>query len=210
MADLKSGLKNISDTTIGHYRVNAEAFYHGTIDHDVSQNYQALLDAIGKSAPLQILDFGCGPGRDLLYFKNQGHLPTGLDGCPEFCEMARMYSACPVLEQDFLALDLDADSFDGVFANASLFHVPSSELARVLGELNACLRPSGILFSSNPRGDIEGWDGQRYGNYMEFEVYEKFLNNSGFEVIHHYYRPQNQPRARQPWLAVVARKSKGL
>ena len=204
MAD--QDLRNISHTTIGHYRVNAEAFYHGTIDHDVSQNYQALLEAIGRPAPLKILDFGCGPGRDLLYFKNQGHHPTGLDGCPEFCQMAKAYSGCPVLEQDFLALDLKAGFFDGVFANASLFHVPSSELGRVLSELNACLRPCGILFSSNPRGDVEGWDGQRYGNYMEINTYERFLKNAGFAINHHYYRPPGQPRAQQPWLAVVAKK----
>ena len=59
------------------------------------------------------------------------------------------------LHQDFLALDLPPVRFDGIFANASLFHGPSSQLARVLGDLAAALRPGGVLFCSNPRGRNE-------------------------------------------------------
>jgi SAM-dependent methyltransferase len=96
------------------------------------------------------------------------------------------------------------EAFDGVFANASLFHVPSQELPRVLGELHKALRPRGILFSSNPRGEGEGWSGQRYGNYMELDASKAYLEEAGFEVIRHYYRPSGKPRWEQPWLAIVA------
>ena len=69
--------------------------------------------------------------------------------------MARIYSGCEVWQQDFLKLDLPDSHFDGVYANASLFHVPSQELPRVLLELHTTLKPGGVLFSSNPRGDNE-------------------------------------------------------
>ncbi len=69
--------------------------------------------------------------------------------------MARRYSGCDVLHQDFLAMSLPASRFDGVFANASLFHVPSQELPRVLAELAEALKPRGVLFCSNPRGNNE-------------------------------------------------------
>jgi SAM-dependent methyltransferase len=69
--------------------------------------------------------------------------------------MARTQSACEVWQQDFLKLDLPDNYFDGVYANASLFHVPSQELPRVLLELRASLKPGGALFSSNPRGHNE-------------------------------------------------------
>ena len=83
-----------------------------------------------RAPPFAILDFGCGPGRDLKAFKDLGHEPVGLDGSARFAAMARDYSGCEVLEQDFLRLDLPAGRFDGVFANAALFHVPSSGAAR--------------------------------------------------------------------------------
>jgi len=80
------------------------------------------------------------------------------------------------------------------------------ELARILGQLHSALRANGILFSSNPRGDSEGWQGARYGHYMEFESTQGFLEQARFKVIHHYYRPEGLPREQQPWLAIVSRK----
>ena len=120
--------------------------------------------------------------------------------------MVRQHSGCPTLHQQFLSLELEESSFDGIFANASMFHVPSQELPRVLGELHRALRPGGILFSSNPRGSTEGWQGQRYGHYMEFETSKAYLEQTGFEIIHHYYRPSGKPRDQQPWLAIVSQR----
>lgn len=194
----------VSARTIRHYDESAEAFWEGTKDHDVSQNYEALLSALKGEGPFRLLDFGCGPGRDLAYFKSRGHLPTGLDGSFEFCKRAEKVTGCPTLHQDFLKLSLPSNAFDGIFANASLFHIPSQELTRVLKELRAALKSGGILFSSNPRGAGEGWNGPRYGNYMELAVYETHLREAGFTVLHHYYRPKGLPCSQQPWLAVVS------
>jgi SAM-dependent methyltransferase len=148
-------LHRISEATITHYDRLAEAYSNGTRDHDVSQNYTALLDAIEGDPPYCILDLGCGPGRDLHHFRSLGHDAVGLDGSKEFVAMARTCSGCDVLHQDFLAMELPKSRFDGVFANASLFHVPSQELPRVLLELSETLRPRGVLFCSNPRGNNE-------------------------------------------------------
>src|ERR1700751_1044363 len=81
--------------------------------------------------------------------------PVGLDGSQQFVAMACSHSQCEVLHQDFLAMHLPESRFDGIFANASLFHVPSQELQRVLLELFQTLKPRGVLFSSNPRGNNE-------------------------------------------------------
>lgn len=200
-------LADIEAITLGHYNDNAESFWQGTRDHDVSQNYQALLSRFPPARSLDILDLGCGPGRDLLYFKSLGHRPVGLDGSPAFCAMAREYTGCRVLNQQFLSLSLPRENFDGIFANASLFHVPGQELPRVLGELHATLRPGGVLFTSNPRGSNEGWSGQRYGNFMELEDSRAYLEGAGFIVLDYYYRPAGLPRAAQPWLAIVSQKA---
>ena len=199
-------LVEIEKLNIAHYDENAESFRIGTKDHDVSQNIAALLDALPKEKTLDILDFGCGPGRDMCVFKSMGHRPVGLDGSKEFCKMAVKQSGCPTLNQQFLKLELEENRYDGIFANASLFTVPSQELPRVLKELHSALRKDGILFSSNPRGNAEGWQGQRYGHYMEFEASEAFLQQSGFKIIKHFYRPEGMPREHQPWLAIVSQR----
>jgi SAM-dependent methyltransferase len=200
-------MDEISQRTLEHYDQRAEEFWAGTRDHDVRQNMDALLAAIEGKAPFAILDLGCGPGRDLKAFKDLGHAPVGLDGSARFAAMARAYSGCEVLEQDFLRLDLPAGRFDGVFANAVLFHVPSKELPRVLGELRAALKPGGVLFSSNPRGaNEEGWNKGRYGVYHDLEAWRRYLMAAGFSELGHYYRPEGLPREQQPWLASVWRR----
>ena len=199
--------REITSRTIAHYDGSAESFWEGTRDHDVTQNCAALLGAIEGTAPYVILDFGCGPGRDLAYFRSMGHEAVGLDGSARFVEMARAHTGCEVLHQDFLALALPPAHFDGIFANASLFHVPRAELARVLGELRDALVPRGVLFSSNPRGDdTEGWSGARYGAYHTLETWRAVVTAAGFDEIAHYYRPEGRPRHEQPWLATVWRK----
>ncbi len=201
-------MKEASRRTVDHYQRHAQAFRDGTWDHDVSQNRQALLDALPGPGPYDILDLGCGPGRDLLAFQALGHRPVGLDACPAFVEMARRQTGLKVLQQDFLDLALPPGAFDGVFANAVLFHVPSAELAQVLARLRACLRPGGALFSSNPRGQgEEGWNGERYGCYYSWEQWAQRMQDAGFEEIRHYYRPEGRPREEQPWLASVWRRT---
>lgn len=199
-------IDEITQTTLRHYERNAEQFFAGTIDHDVSQNIAALLDAITAPAPYRLLDLGCGPGRDLKAFKAMGHEPIGIDGSARFVDMARAFSGCEVWRQDFVHLDLPAEHFDGIYANASLFHVPSAALPKVLRDLHGALKTGGVLFSSNPRGDNrEGWNGPRYGSYYDYATWERYLIEAGFTAVRHYYRPDGLPRDQQPWLASVWR-----
>jgi SAM-dependent methyltransferase len=200
----------LAERTLRSYASRAEAFWQGTRDHDVSQNIQTLLGALPARPGLRLLDLGCGPGRDLLALRQAGHFPVGLDGCHEFVTMAREHSGCEVLEQSFFALSLPAESFDGVFANASLFHVPRATLPRVLSELRSCLVAGGALFCSNPRAmeqEHEGWQGERYGTYLTLAGWSELFRAAGFEPIAHYYRPAGKPLAEQPWLAMLCRRT---
>jgi SAM-dependent methyltransferase len=200
-------LEQIAALTLAHYNRCAEDFRAGTRDHDVRQNIDALLRHIAGDPPFTILDFGCGPGRDLKVFTGLGHLAIGLDGAERFAQMARSDCGCEVWQQDFLKLDLPDGRFDGVFANASLFHVPSQELPRVLRQLHATLKPGGVLFCSNPHGaNVEGWNGGRYGAYHDLETWRCRMAEAGFAQLEHYYRPAGLPREQQPWLASVWRR----
>jgi SAM-dependent methyltransferase len=199
-------LETAASLTLEHYDRRAENFWEGTRSHDVGQNIAALLQYIESQPPFTILDLGCGPGRDLKAFAELGHIAIGLEGSARFAAMARQ-QGCEVWEQNFLNLDLPENRFDGVFANASLFHVPSQELPRILLELRATLKPRGVLFSSNPRGhNEEGWNNGRYGVYHDLEAWRSFLKDTGFTELTHYYRPAGLPREQQPWLASVWRK----
>ncbi len=200
-------LPDIVAGTLQHYSQRAEDFWEGTRGHDVSQNIDSLLSHIEAQQPFCILDFGCGPGRDLKTFADLGHHAIGLEGVARFAEMARAHSGCEVWQQDFLRLDLPAQKFDGIFANAALFHVPSADLPRVLRELRATLKPAGVLFSSNPRGNNEeGWNRGRYGAYHDLAHWQAYLTQAGFTELTHYYRPPGLPLDQQPWLASVWRK----
>ena len=207
----KTELEAIAARTLEDYNRNADSFRIGTQDHDVSQNIAALLEYIRGEPPFVLLDFGCGPGRDLKTLKALGHRPIGVDGSQRFVAMAREESACEVWQQDFLRLSLPREHFDGVFANAALFHVPRQELPRVLAQLHATLKIDGVLMSSNPRGsDEEGWQRDRYGVFHSLESWRRFMTQAGFTELAHYYRPAGLPCEQQPWLATVWRKSRTI
>lgn len=200
-------LERISGLTLEHYNQHAEDFHDGTHAHDVSQNIAALLHYIEGEEPFTVLDFGCGPGRDLKAFTDRGHIAVGLEGAACFADMVRTRGSGKLWQQDFLKLELPEKHFDGVFANASLFHIPSQELPRVLRELHATLKPRGVLFSSNPHGhNEEGWNHGRYGVFYDLETWRRYLSAAGFEELTHYYRPAGRPRFMQPWLATVWRR----
>ena len=199
-------LEQIASVTLLHYDNRADEFWRGTSSHDVSQNIEAMLRYIEATPPFGILDLGCGPGRDLKTFRDLGHAPVGLDGSKRFVEMA-CEAGYEVWEQNLLALSLPASRFDGIFANAVLFHVPSQELPRVFSDLHAALKPRGVLFTSNPRGrNEEGWNHGRYGAYYDLPTWREFLLAAGFVELTHYYRPAGLPIEQQPWLASVWRK----
>ena len=200
-------LRRLSEITIGHYDNVADDYWYGTRNHDVSQNYEAFLEAIEGKPPFDILDLGCGPGRDLQYFNSMGHAVIGLDGSEALVSLARLNSGCEVLQQNFLAMNLPEDHFDGVFANASLFHVPSQELPRILLEVSTTLKSRGVLFCSNPRGNNEeGLEGSRYSCFFDLDTWRDYVIDARFIEVQHYFRPTGLPRHRQPWLATVWRK----
>ena len=207
MTSVPNDFRSATERTLAHYNRRAQAFWEGTRDHDVRQNIDALLRHIQAAPPYTLLDFGCGPGRDLMAFSALGHHAVGLEGSSELAALARQHSGCEVLEQNFLALDLPADHFDGVFANASLFHVPGAALPGVLRALFVSLKPGGVLFSSNPRGNgEEGFQGERYGVHHDWPSWQASVTAAGFIELEHYYRPAGLPREQQPWLASVWRK----
>jgi SAM-dependent methyltransferase len=195
--------------TIAEYQTTAESFRQGTWDHDVSQNRTALVSAMPRQ-PGRILDLGCGPGRDIVAFQAEGHEVIGLDATPAFVTMAQQAGGGEVWQQNFLSLALPEQFFDGIFANASLIHVPQAEMRRVLQDLHRSLVPGGAIVMSLARGQGEGFverlTGQRYTSYWEYATIAPLIEQAGLTIDHHYYRPPGLPQAMQSWLAIVAKR----
>lgn len=195
--------------TIAEYQSTAASFRMGTWDHDVSQNRTALVASMPRN-PGRILDLGCGPGRDIVAFQAEGHEVIGLDATPAFVAMAQQAGGGEVWQQNFLNLDLPDQLFDGIFANASLIHVPAAEMVRVLTDLQQSLVPGGAIVMSLARGDGEGFadrpTGRRYTAYWEYSAIAPLIEQAGFVIDHHYYRPPGLPQAMQSWLAIVAKR----
>ena len=203
-------LQEIMRFTTDSYGPSAQEFFESSLEHDVSQNCRAFLNNIEGTPPFNLLDLGCGSGRDLKYFRLKGHDAVGLDGAAQQVEIARSFSECEVYYQDFMAMTLPESEFDGIFANASLFHVPSQAVPRVLQQLWRALKRRGILFTSNPLGENqEGWVRDRYAVFYDLAAWSQTLQSAGFERISYYHRPTRQPETQQKWLATLWRRNEG-
>ncbi len=202
-------MESHENITIAEYQATANSFREGTWDHDVSQNRQALVKWMPRN-PGRILDLGCGPGRDLLAFKTAGHEAIGLDATPAFVEMAQQ-TGCEVWQQTFLDLHLPDCYFDGIFANASLLHVPQGSMEPVLQKLWQSLATQGAIVLSMARGNQEGFvsrpSGQRFVSYWEYETLAPLVQAARFSIVEHYYRPPGLPQDQQSWVVIVAIKS---
>ena len=149
-----------SNKTLQYYNETAQTFVQGTITADLSKLHRRFL----KLLPIQahILDLGCGSGRDAKAFLDAGYQVTAIDGSAGCCKLAGDYIGQPVLCQTFDELDFDA-AFDGVWACASLLHVPYAELTGIFRKVARALRPGGYLYASFKYGDFEG---ERNGRYF--------------------------------------------
>jgi cyclopropane fatty-acyl-phospholipid synthase-like methyltransferase len=105
----------------------------------------------------RVLDYGCGSGRDLLRFLELGFDAHGVDGSTQLVDMCRTRTGSPerLRHMRFENYNDPADSWDGIWAIASLLHMPRAELANHMVQLSSTLRPQGVLFASLKSGDDE-------------------------------------------------------
>jgi len=195
-----------SVTTLRHYTARADQYAHGLMTLDTGDSRRRFLARL--PAPADILDLGCGPGRDLAAFAAAGHRACGIDGCPALAAQAGRRSGRPVGVQD-LARDpgLPAQSFDGVFAHDLFFHIPDPlPLLRAVAD---SLRQGGVFYACDPTGDnVEGlMDGERWVAFRRPQRWKSLARQAGFTLLEEWRRPLNAPRHRQDWLATLWRRA---
>ena len=147
------------DKTLEYYNQSAHAYAADTLNADVSKLYEFFLSRLPAHAT--ILDLGCGSGRDSLHFLREGYRVQSIDGSPEFCKLASQLTGQPVLCRTFEDIDF-AEEFDGIWACASILHVPSTRLPLVLENISHALKKGGHLYASFKYGTFEGDRNGRY------------------------------------------------
>ncbi|MGR9246959.1 class I SAM-dependent methyltransferase [Rhizobium leguminosarum] len=168
------------DCTSAFYRENAET-YAKRARSLPKQQLDAFLAELAPGAA--ILELGCGGGQDSAYMLSQGFDVTPTDGSTELARQAEALIGRPVRVMLFQELDADS-AFDGVWAHASLLHVPRFELPDVSARIRRALRPGGVIHASFKAGDAEGYDSfGRYYNYPSAEWLSELLTKGGCRNI---------------------------
>lgn len=155
----------------------------------------------------EILDLGCGSGRDSLYFIERGFDVTAVDGSEELCELASIHIGQDVLQMQFFELDFH-EVFDGIWACASLLHTTPDELGDILSKVIESLKPSGVLYMSFKYGEFSGFRNGRYFNDLKSKAMKDLLSNySNIELLEIWKSADvRTERGDDLWLNVIIKK----
>ncbi len=199
---------NTEDMTMSinskYYDENAEAFISDTFECDMSVQYHFFEHHLPKEAKT-ILDLGFGSGRDSLYFMNKGFEVYAVDPSKKFCDNANKIGIKHVYQTIAQKIDF-VDLFDGIWACASLLHVPSKELNATFKKCYKSLRPKGVMYASFKYGDFEGErNGREFLDLNERSI-DKFLKGTGFNIKDILITEDVRPDKTTKWLNVILSK----
>ena len=187
-----------------YYDTSAEAFFRDTVDADMGDARRRFLRLLPPAA--HILDAGCGSGRDALAFSREGFTVTAFDQSREMVRMAAAHSGLPVVHLSFDDVEWEA-AFDGVWASASLLHVPRFDLPSAAGHLVRALKPGGLMFTSFKFGITEREkDGRHFTDMTDLSLGD-LMHEVGVEVIELWPSSDTRPgREHELWASAICRK----
>ena len=187
-----------------YYDSNGEEFFENTVNVDMSPHYKEFLNEIPPNG--HILDAGCGSGRDTLMFKSYGYEVTSFDGSTKMCQLASEHANQEVLHLQFQEINFEP-IFDGIWASASLLHVPSTELDDVLIRLKNSLKDGGALYASFKYGDFEGQRNGRYFNDFTDKTVEKLFKRLNFKIMNIWFTYDvREGREDEKWVNILVKK----
>ena len=184
--------------TIEYYNQNAETFVKETLHADMDENRKRFLKYVRPGG--KILDAGCGSGRDALAFRQAGYQVDAFDASEEICRLASENLGFPVRCLRFQELEGEAE-YDGIWACASLLHVPGDELPNVIQRLKKLLKPGGILYASFKKGEGGRRKGGRYFQDMTEEKLKDLFETAGLTVLENYESADvREDRKEEKWV----------
>lgn len=189
--------------TISYYDKNAKEFCKNTIDADMSFCRDKFLKYL--SAGASILDAGCGSGRDSVAFKQLGYHVTAMDASPKICQEAEKVLGQKVLCKTFEELD-DENVYNGIWACASLLHVPKEKMVEVLHRLKRALKDGGVLYASFKYGEDEKIVSGRLFSYYNEQSLSALMRENGFEALEVFVTQDvREDRREEKWVNVIGK-----
>ncbi len=191
--------------TLDYYNQNAEEFSKGTVNANMTVTQDRFLALLPEKA--SILDFGCGTGRDTKYFLSKGFTVFAIDGSKEMCKYASVYTGIEAKHMLFHELN-DVITYDGIWACASILHLPYEDLSNVFLKMATALKDNGILYTSFKYGTFEGYRGERYYTDMDEEKLSHFLEKLKlFSIVEEWVSEDVRPgRSDEKWLNILLKK----
>lgn len=193
------------NTTLGYYDIHADRFYKSTVNVEFATMQRHFLAKLQKGS--NILDFGCGSGRDTKFFLEQGYSVDAVDGSKELCKLASRYTEIEVKNMIFQELS-EVGRYDGIWACSSILHLPIDELAEVMRKMVIALKEKGIIYTSFKYGTFAGERDGRFFTDMTEETFAEFLSKiKGLDVEEQWITSDVRPgRGEEKWLNLILRK----
>jgi len=190
--------------TLKYYQDNAQTFFDGTVNVDMSSLYETFTRHLAPDA--RVLDAGCGSGRDAKAFLEMGYQVKAFDASSAMVELARKHTGLPVKVMSFAEVDWK-EEFDGIWCCASLLHVPAVELPGVMRRLADALKPGGVWYVSFKYGDGEREvDGRRFTDMDEDDLNTLVSSLTAMEIGEVWLTQDKRPDRKEIWVNGILRK----
>ena len=193
------------DKTLKYYNENAQSFASGTVSVKFTEVQDKFLEKLNLDA--YILDFGCGAGRDTKYFLSRGYQVDAVDGSEQLCRIASEYTGIKVRQMLFQELD-EKEKYDGIWACASILHLPKKQLREVLKNMYAALKSKGWIYTSFKHGKFEGERNGRYFTDFTTDTFKDFIHDMhGLKIEEQWITGDVRPgRGEEKWLNLLLQK----
>ena len=193
------------DKTLKYYNKNAQSFASGTVSVKFTEVQDKFLEKLNPDA--YILDFGCGAGRDTKYFLSRGYQVDAVDGSEQLCRIASEYTEIKVRQMLFQELD-EKEKYDGIWACASILHLPKKQLREVLENMYAALKSEGWIYISFKYGEFEGERNGRYFTDFTTYTFKDFIHDMhGLKIEEQWITGDVRPgRGEEKWLNLLLQK----
>lgn len=195
--------------SIDYYNRYAVPYYEETVDASMEEVMKPFVELLSEeSENAEVLDLGCGSGRDTLLLEEYGFYVTPMDGSEEMCKLAEVNTDKEVLQMTYDEMEFD-DVFDGIWACASLIHLTEDEMRKVMKKLVQALKENGVLYFSVHKGDRDGiCHGRYFHDYNRRELQSLMEEYPELEVVDIWTTQDvRSEKSDKLWLNVLARKT---
>ncbi|MCR9292932.1 MAG: class I SAM-dependent methyltransferase [bacterium] len=191
-------------STIRYYDDHAQEYVSATAGIDMEALYRPFLEFVPEGGT--ILDAGCGSGRDAKAFLDRGNRVRAIDASAMMVEATSRRTGQPAQRLRFQELHSN-DELDGIWACASLLHVPLAELDDVLSRFANALHPGGICYLSFKEGVGERMDGDRlFVDFTENSLRDRLRRQPSFEIVRTWITTDFRPGRSERWVNALVRK----